>query len=53
MESKSQNIIHFPLPFPNTQKDIKSSPPPQVNGGSSKPESESDKGKKKKSEMFA
>lgn len=42
--SKSQNVIHFPLPFPPAQKDIKSSPPLQVNGGSPRPESESNKG---------
>lgn len=45
---KSLNEIHFPLPFPPVQKDIKSSPPPQVNGGGSKPESESNKGKRVK-----
>lgn len=34
------------------QKDTKSSPPSQVNGGSSKPESESIKGKRLKKQLF-
>lgn len=49
IESKIHNLIKLSTSFSLfAQKDVKSSAPPQVNGGSSKPESESNKGKRVK-----
>lgn len=49
IESKIHNLIKLSTSFSLfAQKDVKSSAPPQVNGGSSKTESESNKGKRVK-----